>query len=233
MTNRLKVLTAALAMALVLGAPRSADACFDEHVSQVGPVRITVAAGESGGRLSCGIGATTCATWAARLARLLPAGARLEIRSGYDVTKSGNNDVEIELCLPPRRCRLTVSDTDRIDEIFDKIAARVGTPPARRARIRRSDVAYFTLQAGAFARVEAAEALAQRIDDETGGLGVDVMLAHPGPTHAAWVEEAMLPGGGHVQRVMAGTFAGRASAVRARARVAALTGEMPLVRFIR
>jgi hypothetical protein len=32
---------------------------------------------------------------------------------------------------------------------------------------------------------------------------------------------------------MAGTFAGRASAVRAVARVAALTGEMPLVRFIR
>jgi hypothetical protein len=233
MTNRLTVWPAALAMALVLGAPRSADACFDEHVSQVGPVRITVNAGESGGRLSCGAGATTCATWAARLARLLPGGARLEIRSGYDVTQTGDNDVEIELCLPRRRCRVTVSDTNEIGEIFDRIAVRLGTGRARRARIRRSDVGYFTLQAGAFARVEAAEALARRIDDETGGLGVDVMLAHPGPTHAAWVEEATLRGGGRVHRVMAGTFAGRASAVRAMARVTALTGALPLVRFIR
>jgi len=233
MPNRVKFLPAALAVALVLGAPQSAGACFDEHVSQVGPVRITVVAGESGGRLSCGIGATTCATWAARLARLLPGGTRLEIRSGYDVTKSGDNNVEIELCLPRRRCRVTVSDTNRIDEIFDKIAVRLGTGPARRARIRSRDVAYFTIQAGAFARVEAAEALARRIDDQTGGLGVDVMLAHPGPTHAAWVEEAPLRGGGRVHRVMAGTFAGRASAVRARARVVALTGEMPIVRIIR
>ena len=125
-----------------------------------------------------------------------------------------------------------MSDTDEIDEIFDEIAVRVGTRPARRARIRHSGVAYFTLQAGAFARIDAAQALAQRIDDETGGLGVDVMLAHPGPTHAAWVEEATLPGGGRVHRVMAGTFTGRASAVRARASVAALTGETPLVRPI-
>ena len=100
MTSPLSLWPAALAMALVLGAPRNATACFDEHVSQVGPVRITVNAGESGGRLSCGVHATTCATWAARLARLLPRGARLEIRSGYEVTQSGRNDVEIRALSP-------------------------------------------------------------------------------------------------------------------------------------
>src|SRR5262245_37201132 len=201
----------AAALALVLCAPRNAAACFDTHVTEVGPVRIVVSwHSESGGDLRCGKDGTPCATWAARLARLLPRGARLRINSGWEVTKRESKEVEIELCLPGKACRMTQSEHAEIADSFDDIAARLGTPPARRARIRRSWSPYFTLQAGAFSNPETAEALATRIDGETGGLGASVTQGHPGPTEASWVEEATLAGGRRIYRGMTGTFPGHA-----------------------
>src|SRR5262245_48550631 len=122
MTSRLSLWSAALATALLIGAPRTAAACWDEHVTEVGPVRIAVAYySEGGALLDCRSERTPCSTWAVRLARLLLKGSRLEIRSGEEVTKREKSDVEIELCLPGKRCRLTETGRAEIAGVFDQI----------------------------------------------------------------------------------------------------------------
>ena len=128
---------AALALALVLGAPRTGAACFDEEITRVGPVRIAVAFySENSALLRCGQRGTPCATWAARLARLLPRGARLEVRSGWELTQKAGNDVEFELCLPRRKCRLIESEHGEIGGASEEDAAAFIRDEAKRGRAK-------------------------------------------------------------------------------------------------
>jgi hypothetical protein len=215
--------------AILLGAQTPAAACYDEQVSEVGPVRISTT-DESSSRLDCSDGAAGCATWAARLAQILPHHARLRLRSGAMITRNGR--VEIELCLPRRPCITEDSAHGDIAKIFDELAVRLRVPASARRRARQLAPVAFTLQAGSFASEQSATALAFKIDEATGGVGAEITQGHPGWARSTWVDRRSLPDGRVVHRVFVGTFLGRASASRAAPVLATLTGEAPLVRAL-
>jgi hypothetical protein len=216
--------------AIVLGAQTPAGACYDEQVFQIGPVRISTT-DEASSRLDCSDNAAGCATWAARLARILPLHARLYLRSGAMITQNGR--VEIELCLPRRPCITEDASHEDIAGIFDELAARLRVPASARRRARRLAPAAFTLQAASFTSEKSATALAFKIDEATGGLGAEITQGHPGWARSSWVDSRSLPDGRMVHRVFVGTFLGRGSASRAAPVLASLTGEDPLVRSLR
>ena len=141
----------------------------------------------------------------------------------------GEHETEVELCLPGRGCTVWPTDAQDVARIFDDIAARLATPPARRARARRVTPPFFTLQVGSFAREERAQALAWQINSSS-AIGADVSQGHPGASNSAWVETHAGPGGRTVYRVFAGSFPGYSYARRDRVLVEEWTRERPLVR---
>src|SRR5262245_49959950 len=131
---------AILAALLVTAAARESAACYDSDLTIVGPVRIEITQ-EEGSNLSCATDKVPCATWALRLARILPEGARLEIRSGFPITKG--NDTEIQLCLAGRPCTVRPTKREDVARIFDELAARFRIPAAQRARMLRLRPSYY------------------------------------------------------------------------------------------
>lgn len=221
-------------LAAVLLGPRTSAACFDEHVARVDAVCISIAVMSESSPLACGI---SCATWAMRVGRLLPRGARLSVNAGWQSSACRierqpsvvEHETDVELCLAGRGCTVWPTDERDVAGIFDDIAARLATPPARRARARRVTPSYFTLQVGSFASEAGAKALAWQINSSS-AIGADVSQGHPGANNSAWVETHSGPGGRTVYRVLAGSFPGYAYARRDRVLLEQWTREPPLVR---
>lgn len=156
MTNRTRLLTAALATAAALAAvPSTAQACWDGVYVETDTVSIAISTEVSEAEWSPER-ARSYAKWAGRIAALVPAGHSMSIEHGY-----------ISVCDLTGECK-DIEQTwedPYLSNLFELTADVLDTPRGTVARARRTNAEPMTVQVAATRNLDGAYKLANEIND--------------------------------------------------------------------